>query len=178
MAKAKPGRPLKFKDPVALQEAIDAYFGSCDPHIAKRKVKVPKADGSHYWAEEEYMTDQQPYTITGLALALDTNRYTLLNYQDPEHYPDDVPEDIREEFIDTITRAKAKCEAYNERLLLDPENRNSKGVTFNLTNNFGWKDKTEVEHKITDWSDLADEAEDDSDPDEGTSEEDSGAVQG
>lgn len=145
--KKRRGRPFKFESVEELNGKIEQYFGSCDPHIAKHKVKVAKADGGFYWGEEEYMTEQIPYTISDLALALGTNRQTLLNYEDPEHYPEDMDETLREGLIDTIMRAKARCEAYNERLLLDPNNRNSKGTTFNLSNNFGWKDKQEVEQR-------------------------------
>lgn len=140
------GRPLKFESVEALQMLIDRFFASCDPHLSKRKVIRMKVEGGQYIDEEEYVTEQQPYTISGLALALNTNRRTLLNYQDPEHFSSDISPELIDQFIHTITRAKARCEEFNERLLLDPNNRNSKGATFNLTNNFGWSDKQEIDH--------------------------------
>jgi len=51
------GRPLKFKSPEEMQTYIDAYFKLCD----KKHV---------------------PYTITGLAMALNTDRATLCNYEE------------------------------------------------------------------------------------------------
>ncbi len=46
------GRPLKFQTVEELQAAIDGFFKECDQK-------------------------QKPYTITGLALALDTSRKLL-----------------------------------------------------------------------------------------------------
>jgi len=103
------GRPLKFKSAEELQKMIDAYFANCD----KKK---------------------KPYTITGLALALDTTRETLLDYEE------------RDEFSDTIKRAKLRCQAYAEEQLFT--NRNTAGVIFNMVNNYGWKNKQDIDNNI------------------------------
>lgn len=96
------GRPLKFKSVKELQKKIDAYFADCEK-------------------------DDEPLTITGLALALDTSRETLMEYGE------------REEFVDTIKKAKLKIEhAYELRNI----KRGNAGDIFALKN-FGWKDKTE-----------------------------------
>lgn len=96
------GRPLKFKSVKELQKKIDAYFARCEK-------------------------DDEPLTITGLALALDTSRETLMEYGE------------REEFVDTIKKAKLKIEhAYELRNI----KRGNAGDIFALKN-FGWKDKTE-----------------------------------
>jgi hypothetical protein len=96
------GRPLKFKSVKELQKKIDAYFACCEK-------------------------DGEPLTITGLALALDTSRETLMEYGE------------REEFVDTIKKAKLKIEhAYELRNI----KRGNAGDIFALKN-FGWKDKTE-----------------------------------
>lgn len=98
------GKPLKFKTVEELQEKIDAYFASCDE-------------------------ENEPITITGLALALDTTRDTLCDYGD------------REEYSDTIKRAKLKVEnAYEKRLV----RRGNGGDVFALKN-FGWKDTKELD---------------------------------
>lgn len=102
------GQPLKFSDVDDLQKRIDDYFFNCD-------------------------TNSKPYTITGLALALDTNRQTLINYED------------KDEYFDTIKKAKSKCEQYVEEYLFN--GKNVAGAIFNLKNNYNdWRDKTEVEH--------------------------------
>jgi hypothetical protein len=117
------GRPLKFRTAKALQKKIDEYFDSCD----NRTTKVLTKTGAIV-----DMPDPKPYTITGLALALDTSRQTLLNYEE------------REEFFDTIRKAKLRIENYVEESLWTP--KITSGVIFNLKNNFAWVDKQSVEH--------------------------------
>lgn len=124
------GRPLKFQSVDDLSIKIDAYFGECDPHVAKRKIVKEKANGTNFIGEEEYITDQIPYTITGLALALDTNRQTLINYSHEA------------EFFDTIARAKLRCEQFAEQHLYT--GKTPAGAVFNLKNNYGWKDESTV----------------------------------
>jgi hypothetical protein len=99
------GRPLKWETPEIMQTAIDTYFKE---------------------------TPQSRWTITGLAMALDTDRQTLINYSE------------REEFFDTIRRAKIKIENVYE---MDLRERGHIGNIFALKN-FGWKDKTEVDATI------------------------------
>ncbi len=105
------GRPLKFKSVESLQAQIDYYFKSC-----------------HSDAGDII----RPYTITGLALALDTTRHTLLNYGKDEEY------------LSTIKKAKQKIENYAEESLYT--NKHTAGIIFNLKNNYGWVDKQEVAH--------------------------------
>ena len=104
------GRPLKFNSAVEMQTAINEYFAKCD-------------------------AEDRPYTVSGLAVALDTNRQTLINYEG------------KDEFVDTIKNAKAKIEAYNEEMLYN-KNIPTVGVIFNLKNNYGWKDKQEIEAEV------------------------------
>jgi len=136
------GRPLKFKTVEELQEKIDAYFAACDPHTEDVTEWVNARDtsgqlkkdenGLNYLVEVSHkiMTEQIPYTVTGLALALDTSRETLINYED------------RVEYFDTIKVAKERIQNYLELNLNSPS---PTGTIFNLKNNYGWKDKTESE---------------------------------
>lgn len=81
-------------------------------------------------------TQIKPFTISGLADALDMSRQSLLNYSN------------KEEFFDTIMRAKRKCEVYAEEMLFDKNSTN--GAKFSLANNFeGWKDRQAIEHSGT-----------------------------
>lgn len=105
---AKVGRPLKIKKVDELKNKINEYFEKCDK-------------------------DNRPYTITGLALALDIDRDTLLNYEK------------KEEYFGTIKRAKQKVE---EQLEISLYGNSVTGIIFNLKNNFGWKDKQEIESNI------------------------------
>jgi len=107
--KNKVGRPLKFANPGDMQIKIDEYFQHCN----ENKI---------------------PYTITGLALALDCDRVTLLNYSK------------KEEFFSTIKKAKLMVEHALELMLL--QSSHAAGTIFNLKNNFGWKDDLNLKHGI------------------------------
>jgi hypothetical protein len=96
------GRPLKFKTVEELKEKIDKYFDD---------------------------TEIDVWTITGLALALDTYRQTLINYEG------------KEEFMDTIKRAKTMVEHSYE---LSLRRKGDSGTIFGLKN-FGWTDRQEID---------------------------------
>ena len=66
-------------------------------------------------------------------MALGTGRNVLIDYEN------------REEFSNTIKRAKLLCENYAEESLF--LGKNVAGAIFNLKNNYGWKEKQEIEHK-------------------------------
>lgn len=96
------GRPLKYKSAEEMQTLMDKYFSE---------------------------TPINQWTITGVAIALDTDRTTLINYEN------------KDEFFDTIKRAKTKVEnAYELSLRVNGR----AGDIFGLKN-FGWKDKTETD---------------------------------
>lgn len=104
------GRPLKYQSVEDMQKDIDEYFAECDEK-------------------------QKPYTVSGLAYALGTNRQTLINYEE------------KSDFFDTIKKAKAKIERFNEELLYSKD-VSTTGVIFNLKNNYNWKDKQEIEADV------------------------------
>lgn len=101
------GRPKKISEVDELNNKIKKYFVECD-------------------------NKKEPYTITGLCLALDICRDTLCEYAK------------NEEFSDTIKKAKLRVENYLEKHLIT--DTGTTGIIFNLKNNFGWKDKQELEH--------------------------------
>jgi hypothetical protein len=134
----KVGRPLKFKSAALLQVSIDEYFNSC---FEERWQKRTDKEGNETWhpaldRDGMIIRDQKrPFTISGLALHIGTNRQTLLNYEKEQ------------EFFDTITRAKARIENYAEEQLFDKEARNIAGIQFNLTNNYKkWANRQELDH--------------------------------
>lgn len=133
--KNKGGRPLKFKTVKELQTKIDAYFEYCDPHESEELQVVPIYKDKKRVGEEikkvKTVSQQRPYTITGLAYWLDTSRETLLNYEENSKY------------FDTIKKAKERIHNFTEEKLYG--GAHPTGVIFNLKNNWGWKDKTEVE---------------------------------
>ncbi|MCA9308683.1 hypothetical protein KC980_04170 [candidate division WWE3 bacterium] len=107
------GRPPKWKTVEELKEQIDAYF-----------LSLEDPDKPGYYL--------RPPTITGLALALGTNRETLCNYEE------------KDEFLDTIKEAKGKCEQWvEENAMLGKANATFS--IFNLKNNYNWKDRTETD---------------------------------
>jgi hypothetical protein len=121
----KNGRPPFFHTPEEMQKKIDEYFELCkgEPLCDKEGNVLTDKYGS------PVIVGARPLTVTGLALALGfTSRQALLNYQE------------KDEFVDTITRAKSIVEQYAEERLFDKEGAN--GAKFSLTNNFkGWSDK-------------------------------------
>ena len=126
------GRPPYFTSAEEMQKLIDAYFEECDgkPFLDKDGNPVRNRDG------KIIKDDRRPYTVTGLALALGfTSRQALLNYEG------------KEEFVDTITRAKARVERYSEERLYD--NNGANGAKFALANNFrGWTEKQQIDSNI------------------------------
>lgn len=164
----KVGRPLKFQSLIELQTKIDAYFFDCDPHPIEvtrykwheieetyktfekgKEVEKTRMVTDHSRKPETYtefiLSPQESYSITGLALALDTTRRTLLAYENGDYLKDEDddnfdPEEnaLMAEFIYTIKRAKAKIEHDVQRRL---ESNAVVGTIFNLKNNFEWIDK-------------------------------------
>lgn len=89
-----------FKTPEELEAKINAYFDN---------------------------TPKEEWTWTGLALYLDTNRQTLLNYSE------------RPEFVDPIKKGLARVENGYE---IDLKRHGRPGTIFALKN-FDWKDRQE-----------------------------------
>jgi hypothetical protein len=119
------GRPLKFKSAKELQAKIDEYFDSCFEEVWIEVVDENKRPTGN-WVQlfdhrgNPRVRQSRPFTISGLSVHLNTNRQTLLNYEE------------KEEFFDTITRAKARIENYTEEQLFDKEARIISGIQFNL----------------------------------------------
>ncbi len=106
------GKPLAFPTVESLQEAVDSYF----------------APGGDAW---DSSGDEQRFlpTMSGLALALDVDRKTVLNYSNKDDY------------FPTIRKARAIIENNLEKNLYG---NSVTGLIFNLKNNFGWNDKQEL----------------------------------
>ena len=134
------GRPLKFKSAKELQRKIEDYFKSCfeeqwfdEFHRDENGEWIKDKDGKRQEFHIKKKVQVEDFTITGLAIFLNTSRETLLDYQE------------KDEFSDTIKRAKLIIEkSYEHRL----QNRGNAGDIFALKN-FNWKDKTEVDNSIT-----------------------------
>lgn len=122
------GRPPQFKSAGEMQILIDQYFDDCEGTVYKDKEGEVVFDKYG----NPIIVGNKPPTITGLALALGfTCRLSLLNYQS------------KKEFVNTVTRAKSRVEAYAEARLFDRDGSN--GAKFSLANNFKeWREKTDL----------------------------------
>lgn len=89
---------------------------------------------NHYFADCE--ANEKPKTMCGLALALGIDRRTLVNYSN------------KDEYFPTIRKARQIVEGQNEEMLITGKG-NATGIIFNLKNNFGWVDKSEVDNRLT-----------------------------
>ncbi len=118
---AKAGRKPKFTSKAQIEELIEQYFKDCEGKPLLDDEGQPLRDKYG----EVILLGARPPTITGLALALGFHsRQSLLNYQ------------AKAEFMDTITRAKMRVEAYCEERLFDRDGQ--RGAEFNLRYNFRW----------------------------------------
>ena len=103
------GRPLKWENVEEIEPLIEEYFKTCD-------------------------TDKRPYTVTGLAYALDCSRSTLIDYEG------------KGKFSNTIKKAKERCERYAEEKLYS--GGQVAGVIFSMKNNWNWKDKIDIDADV------------------------------
>lgn len=148
------GRPPKFDNVEDLKQRIADYFAMCDPHI--ENIEVPLfLDKQRMWTVDKQLvrTTQRPYTVSGLALYLGTNRTVLLDYEEAANKnPETLPlhlqhkdTKILRDFSNTIKEAKAKIEEFVEQRL--SMGGHPAGPIFNLKNNFKrWEDKTIVDN--------------------------------
>lgn len=114
-----------YETPEEMQAVIEKYFEECNGYVLYDK------DGNQVFDKfgKPVIMDRVPPTVTGLALALGfTSRQALLNYQ------------AKKEFVDTVTRAKARCESYAERRLYDRDG--NRGAEFSLKCNFKWNESS------------------------------------
>ena len=128
------GRPTKFQNLEEFQRQIDAYFESCYADVI-----VKDKDGNAVLNEEgrpiKERMQVEPFTITGLALALDTSREVLMDIETQ------TSEGYSKEFSDAIKKAKLRCHQFAERHMFTA--KNPAGAIFALKN-YGWRDKQEI----------------------------------
>lgn len=113
------GRPKKYTKK-SLEAAVKGYFAG-----------ISKGGDGSPWAAEY----KRPPTVSGLCLYLGIDRSTWQNYADPKLHP---------ELREITAYARMRMETYLEEQLLIRE-KNVQGLIFNLQNNYGWREKREVE---------------------------------
>jgi hypothetical protein len=136
------GRPLMFQSAEELQAKIDAYFASCWEEVWEH-ITIKDKQGNI--AEDKWMQQfdregkplmklRERPTITGLALALDTTRATLMEYEERDN-----------ELSVIIKRAKTTVEYYYEQGAAAGEIHPAVGI-FALKN-FNWTDVIQINTK-------------------------------
>jgi hypothetical protein len=141
-AENKIGRPLKFKTPKKLEQRITEYFESCfetkwEDELQRDEDGNKLKDETGAWVYKPVRKKVlvKPMSITGLAIALDTSRRTLLDYSEKDGYSH------------SIKKALEYCHNFVEDGLLNGKINAAAGI-FNLKNNYGWKDETEQKIKV------------------------------
>lgn len=141
-------RPKRYEDAEKLDKAVEKYFKS----ISREKVVTETVDTGekdnygHTVYEQREITNRlgkpvviveyvEPPTVAGLCEFLGINEATWARYANQDLHP---------EFCNTITRARGRMKAWNERELLVREGSNVKGIIFNLENNYGYKEAHSV----------------------------------
>ena len=142
------GRPKIYKSAAEFGKAVKAYFDAITlVRAAKEWVDTGKrAINGRIIYEERVICGEdgnpiyrtvylRPPTVTGLCLALGISRDTWENYFDAAKYPD---------YVEIAKAAKLRMEAYLEEQLITRE-KSLQGIIFNLQNNYGWRERKELE---------------------------------
>jgi len=122
--KNKVGKPLIFKTPQDLQNAIDIYFDDCKNHTKQVIDKTGKLID---------LKDPLIPCIAGLAYAMGVDRQTVYNYAD------------RDEYFDIIKKARDYIFSLLEEGLTN-STINPTGKIF-LAKNYGYIDKQVIEEE-------------------------------
>jgi hypothetical protein len=150
---------MRWTDPVALRKAIESYFDSLTSHVPA--LDYDTATGQPKTKFQRVFTS--PPTISGLAVALDTDRQTLLRYCDAGEsawQAEPITNETKKQLSDAIRYAHARVEEYAHEALYTA--KSAVGPVFSLKNNHpDWEDVSTVrnEHSLEqyDLSKLSDE---------------------
>ncbi len=118
------GRPASYKTPKQMIDKIEEYFIKASSRVREHVTPTGLI---------VKINDPAPVHVTGLCVHLGICRDTLCEYQK------------KLGFSDPITRAKQRCEEYAVNSCFEGKSGNK--ADFVLQNNFGWKNKTEVDTK-------------------------------
>ena len=133
------GKPLKFKDADELRKDAQNYFDSCWEEAWEHFLVRDKQGNTEEdrWIQQfdkdglPLMRLRERPTVTGLALALGTNRMTLLDY-----------DKRTDELSDIVREAKALVEYYYEKGVTEGDIHPAVGI-FALKN-FNWTDVLQI----------------------------------
>lgn len=116
----------------------NGYLGNTNALKYKNEQELQKGIDKYF---KECDDKKLPYTMSGLAESLDIDRTTLIRYGD------------RDLFATHVKKAKQKVERQLEENALMGKS-NATFTIFNLKNNYGWQDKSELEVKKDPIEDL------------------------
>lgn len=135
MSDKRRGRPMKYSSAKKLLEAVEDYFDSISyTTVLKDGHGQPiLSDSGREFRKLVYVT---PPGKSAMCLHIGIDESTWDNYADAEKNPELAP----------VTRwAKMRMEAYLEEQLNTRDR--TQGIIFNLENNYGWKNRREVDLK-------------------------------
>ncbi len=128
------GAPRKFKTAASLRRAVEKYFRSISTRVPMASLSgeaILNEDGEAI-VKTEYIL---PPTIPAMCLFLGITTRTWRNYCNPRLHPD----------LEEVTSdAMMRIEAYLVEESLTRE-KGVQGVIFNLTANYGYRQKQEIE---------------------------------
>ena len=104
------GKPLKYKNKEEILKIAERYFRKCE-------------------------REEEPLTVTGLAIALDTTRKTMMEWE------------RRDDYGNTIKKIKARVEHYIEKMTISGKIAPAVGIF--CLKNFDWTDKQIIDANIT-----------------------------
>lgn len=135
------GRPPIHTDPEHLDNLVQDYFEWIQGEFIESEKEILLSDGSVKKSKEiEWIRHPEPPTVTGLSLHLGfCNKSSLYDYSN------------KDEFSNSIKRAISRIEKHHEIAIAKGDK--CTGNIFALKN-FGWKDKSEIDH-TTNGKDLS-----------------------
>lgn len=139
------GRHMTYQTADEFEAAVENYFASICRHETAREADI--------WLHGEWVKgdpilsdDGEPLTyevyvyppsLVDLQYRLGISRQTWSKYRE------------RAKYRDIIEYADMRIHAYKMRLLDDPENKNSRGLIFDLENNHGMRERKEETVNMT-----------------------------
>ena len=115
----------KYETPEDMQKALDAYFARCDSVFRDVLTKAGVVS----------MHDPEPYTMSGLCVALGMSREAWREYHNGDRGPG---------YTEIMDDAKQRVEFDMERRMYRKDTF-TVGLIFGLKHNFGWRDNQELE---------------------------------
>lgn len=145
------GRWKKYKTADDFEQAVRSYFRGI---TYLRQLRYPDVWMNGAWVKGEPILglDGEPLTMEEYIYTpsmCDLENYLCISRETMSNYRE------RKGYADVIEDAERRIKAYKLRLLDDPNNKNSRGLIFDLENNHGMRERREdTVHQTT--ADISD----------------------